>query len=133
RLGSIASRAMGPRHTPFRGSSPGVGGGSRRTANGSSTPARTRRANRVFSPSTPRAANPCACPPELNGGIDEAGFCWSPDGKRVAYLWLNSEKPQFGQEYEMFLMVIDADGQNPVTVLSEKTPFVKPIRYPQWR
>jgi Tol biopolymer transport system component len=76
---------------------------------------------------------PVRLSPELNGSIDEAGFCWSPDGRRVAYLWLNSEKPQFGQEYEMFLMVIDADGQNQVTVLSEKTPFVKPIRYPQWR
>jgi Tol biopolymer transport system component len=76
---------------------------------------------------------PVRLSPELNGSIDEAGFCWSPDGKRVAYLWLNSERPQFGQEYEMFLMVIDADGQNQVTVLSEKTPFVKPIRYPQWR
>ena len=71
--------------------------------------------------------------PELNGLVDEAGFCWSPDGKKVAYLWLNTEKPQFGQEYEMFLMVIDADGNNQVTVLAEKSAFVKPLRYPQWR
>jgi WD40 repeat protein len=79
------------------------------------------------------AGKPSCLSPELNGCIDDAGFCWSPDGKRVAYLWLNTDRPQFGQEYEMFLMVIDADGKNQVTVLNEKSAFVKPLRYPQWR
>jgi RNA polymerase sigma factor (sigma-70 family) len=48
------------------------------------------------------------------------GFCWSPDGKRIAYTAqvFSAEGP--GGETESFLIVVDADGKNPVTLLSEK-------------
>jgi hypothetical protein len=83
-------------------------------------------------------SKPARLSQEQNGSIDPTGFCWSPDGKRVAYLWSSTERPPFGErhneEYETFIIVIDADGQNPVTVFSEKTRgTVRPIRWPEWR
>ena len=72
---------------------------------------------------------------ELNGRFDPLGYCWSPDGKRIAYVWDNDpEDRKDGQESETFLMVLDADGRNSVTVLSEKTTFGGfTIRSPNWR
>jgi hypothetical protein len=71
---------------------------------------------------------------ERNGSVGASGgFCWSPDGKRVAYLWCDAQTPRVGVEYEVFLMVVDADGTNPTTLLSQKSRSVLPIRYPQWR
>jgi RNA polymerase sigma factor (sigma-70 family) len=53
----------------------------------------------------------------LNGDIGGC-FCWSPDGKRIAYAW-----PQFqtkeNQETESHLVV--ADARNPVTIATEKS------------
>jgi Tol biopolymer transport system component len=72
---------------------------------------------------------------ELNGRFDDLGYCWSPDGKRVAYVWDNDpEGRKDGEESETFLMVVDADGRNSVTVLSEKTTFGGFMtRSPNWR
>jgi RNA polymerase sigma factor (sigma-70 family) len=73
---------------------------------------------------------------ESNGTFQEGGFCWSPDGKKIAYVWMRDRDP--GQGWETFLMVMDADGKNANVVLSDKltttndliaTPFV----HLQWR
>jgi len=65
---------------------------------------------------------------EQNGFV--GGACWSPDGKRMAYVWGNTsdEKgdgvPEFVfRQTETFLMVVDADGKNSVTLFSEKKPL----------
>jgi RNA polymerase sigma factor (sigma-70 family) len=54
------------------------------------------------------------------------GFCWSPDGKKIAYTWreVHKEKAEEGKvddrETESHLVVCDADGKNAKTILSEK-------------
>ncbi len=50
------------------------------------------------------------------------GYCWSPDGKRIAYTWQHADgKPDDpAREIEGFLVVCDPDGKNAKTVLSEK-------------
>ena len=72
---------------------------------------------------------------ELNGRFDALGYCWSPDGKRIAYVWENSPEDRTeGQETETFLMLVDADGRNPVTAVSEKSTFgAFTVRSPNWR
>jgi Tol biopolymer transport system component len=55
---------------------------------------------------------------ELNA--EHMGFCWSPDGKRLAYAWRLDEEPDVDGQTESFLMVIDADGKNARTLLSAK-------------
>jgi Tol biopolymer transport system component len=55
----------------------------------------------------------------LNGTI--MGFCWSPDGRRIAYGWRQDVGPQaVGQQTESHLVVADADGRNPVTIATER-------------
>ncbi len=69
---------------------------------------------------------------ETNGTL-VGGYCWSPDGKKIAYVW--QRNPADGEkEYEFFLMVMDADGQNSTVVLSQKTSdrYV-PFGSPDWR
>ena len=72
---------------------------------------------------------------ELNGQIDVLGYCWSPDGKRIAYVWDNSpEDRKEGQESLTFLMVVNADGRNERVILSEKSTFGGfTVRAPNWR
>ncbi len=54
------------------------------------------------------------------------GYCWSPDGKRIAYTWrqIHAEKAEEGKaderETESHLCVCDADGKNHNTILTEK-------------
>jgi hypothetical protein len=50
-------------------------------------------------------------------------------------VWDNSPKDRAeGQETETFLMVVDADGRNPATILSEKSTFGGfTVRAPNWR
>jgi len=50
------------------------------------------------------------------------GFCWSPDGKRIAYSWGSSREPVAlnGQIPDWRLVTCDPDGKNPMIVLSEK-------------
>jgi dipeptidyl aminopeptidase/acylaminoacyl peptidase len=51
-------------------------------------------------------------------------FCWSPDGKRIAYVWREIHEGQpaevFDKETESHLVVCDADGQNQKTLVSAK-------------
>lgn len=68
------------------------------------------------------------------------GYCWSPDGKKVAYTWkqvqpgvplaFNTENfndPKLRTETESHLVVADADGKNPKTILSNKAPTAPSI------
>ena len=53
------------------------------------------------------------------------GFCWSPDGKRIAYSWRqlhDTTKPEEldEKEIESFLVVCDPDGKNQKTIATEK-------------
>ena len=58
----------------------------------------------------------------LNAEIQ--GYCWSPDGKRIAYTWrqLHEGKPEdvIDKETESFLVVCDPDGKNQKTIATEK-------------
>jgi uncharacterized protein (TIGR03067 family) len=51
-------------------------------------------------------------------------FCWSPDGKRIAYTWrqVHAGKPEdvLNQETESFLVLSDPDGKNQKTIATEK-------------
>jgi RNA polymerase sigma factor (sigma-70 family) len=68
------------------------------------------------------------------------GYCWSPDGKKVAYTWKqtmpgvplavntdNMNDPKINTETESFLVVADADGRNPKTLTSRKAPSAPTI------
>jgi dipeptidyl aminopeptidase/acylaminoacyl peptidase len=74
--------------------------------------------------------------------VDEAtnseamGACWSPDGKRIAYIWRqHDEQAKADQETESFLIVADADGKNAKTIVTEKakSPGIITIENPDWR
>jgi len=56
---------------------------------------------------------------------DEAGethgYCWSPDGSRIAYTWQRSlDKPEEVAERETLLITCDLDGRNRKTVTTRK-------------
>jgi Tol biopolymer transport system component len=75
--------------------------------------------------------------------------CWSPDGKQIAYTWQQqhtellkewAEKPvldpeDYQRETESFLIVADADGSNPRTIVSEKanSVFAGTLQAIDWR
>jgi RNA polymerase sigma factor (sigma-70 family) len=74
----------------------------------------------------------------LNASV--VGYCWSPDGKRLAYTWKaakpgvplaanneNINDPKLNTETESYLTVCEASGNNPKTVLSEKANFAPTI------
>jgi Tol biopolymer transport system component len=52
------------------------------------------------------------------------GYCWSPDGKRIAYTWRQlhggDPKAAIDRETESHLVVCDPGGKNQKTILSEK-------------
>jgi RNA polymerase sigma factor (sigma-70 family) len=72
---------------------------------------------------------------ETNGQFVGA-CCWSPDGKKIAYVW-RRDRDNENQGWETFLMVMDADGQNSRVVLSEKSSrtnnWCNPFGCPDWR
>jgi RNA polymerase sigma factor (sigma-70 family) len=73
---------------------------------------------------------------ETNGHF-VGGYCWSPDGKKIAYVWLRDRENE-NDAWETFLMVMDADGQNATVVLSEKSSsrtdaWYNPFGSPHWR
>jgi RNA polymerase sigma factor (sigma-70 family) len=70
----------------------------------------------------------------------QMGYCWSPDGKRIAYTWKqvqpgvplaantdNMNDPKINTETESHLVVCDATGKNPKTLLSIKSEFAPRI------
>jgi RNA polymerase sigma factor (sigma-70 family) len=87
-------------------------------------------------PDNPLGGNPKLYVQPVGGQVKELadvpanaqihGFCWSPDGKQIAYTWreIHKEKVEEGKaddrETESHLVVCDADGKNAKTVLSEK-------------
>jgi Tol biopolymer transport system component len=72
---------------------------------------------------------------ETNGQF-VGGYCWSPDGKKIAYVW-RRDRENDSEAWETFLMVMDADGQNSRVVLSEKSTrtnnWCNPFGCPEWR
>lgn len=72
---------------------------------------------------------------ETNGQF-VGGCCWSPDGRKIAYVW-RRDRDNENQAWETFLMVMDADGQNSTVVLSEKSSLTdhwyNPFGSPDWR
>jgi RNA polymerase sigma factor (sigma-70 family) len=76
---------------------------------------------------------------ELDGGV--GGACWSPDGKRIAYVYgKTSDEKGDGfpeilfRQAEHFLMVADADGKNSATLKSEKNQVLRiTLRAADWR
>ncbi|HEV3438158.1 MAG TPA: sigma-70 family RNA polymerase sigma factor [Gemmata sp.] len=76
-------------------------------------------------------------PPIENGAL--MGFCWSPDGKRIAYAWKEKQdgKPAdlTSKETESHLTICDPDGKNPKIIVSEKaeSPWIISIGQVDWR
>ncbi|HEY7313766.1 MAG TPA: sigma-70 family RNA polymerase sigma factor [Gemmataceae bacterium] len=72
---------------------------------------------------------------ETNGQF-VGGYCWSPDGKKIAYVWRRDREHE-NEAWETFLMVMDADGQNSRVVLAEKSSrtehWYNPFGCPDWR
>lgn len=74
----------------------------------------------------------------VNGDI--LSFCWSPDGKRIAYVWreISLDAWQEGvpnKEAESRLVVCDPDGKNARTIASEKgaNPRAITLGWVDWR
>jgi RNA polymerase sigma factor (sigma-70 family) len=68
----------------------------------------------------------------LNGTL--MGHCWSPDGRRIAYAWRQSDAAA-GKQTESHLVVADPDGRNATTIASEQGEFsgIITISEPDWR
>ncbi len=70
---------------------------------------------------------------------ESVGGGWSPDGKRIAYVWrqIHGGKTEdiADKETEWQLVVCDPDGKNAKTILTEKAPnpFTLPLRLVDWR
>jgi Tol biopolymer transport system component len=67
---------------------------------------------------------------ELSGMLGVWGFCWSPDGKRIAYIWDNREE---GDAHEVFVMLVDGEGKNAHVLCSRKSPGRGGLSSPNWR
>jgi len=73
----------------------------------------------------------------LNAEIQ--GYCWSPDGKKIAYVWreVHQRKPEDVQdkETESSLVVCDPDGKAQKTIASEKGPdqWTITLAHVDWR
>jgi Tol biopolymer transport system component len=58
------------------------------------------------------------------------GYCWSPDGTRIAYTWQKSlDRPKEVAERETLLITCDPDGKNRKTVTSRKYRPERPTPY----
>jgi Tol biopolymer transport system component len=80
---------------------------------------------------------------ELVAGLSERGqirgFCWSPDGKRIAYTWREvhrgTREDLRNKETLSHLVVCDPDGKNATTIASETgpNPWANTIEEVSWR
>lgn len=81
-------------------------------------------------------AEPVAGPSER---AEIRGFCWSPDGKRIAYTWREVHRGKKedlrNKETLSHLVVCDPDGKNAKTIASEKgpNPWANTIEEVSWR
>ncbi|HJZ55926.1 MAG TPA: sigma-70 family RNA polymerase sigma factor, partial [Gemmataceae bacterium] len=89
----------------------------------------------VFEVATNKAAPVADIP--LNAEI--LGFCWSPDGKRIAYVWREAHEGKFedaqNKQTQSHLVTCDPDGKNQKTLLSEmgEGQFVITLAGVDWR
>jgi len=66
-------------------------------------------------------------------------FCWSPDGKQIAYIWrrvneADTDENAVAKETEMHLIVCDTNGGNAKTIFTMKcTGYGLPISGLNWR
>ena len=67
-------------------------------------------------------------------------YCWSPDGKRIAYSWCvvkdGKLEDRVNTQMETFLVVCDADGKNAKTIATENGTFqvgVITMEHIDWR
>ncbi len=64
--------------------------------------------------------------PDVPTNVEISGFCWSPDGKKIAYTWRQIHAEQTApdkadeRETESHLCICDADGTNHKTLVTEK-------------
>ena len=58
--------------------------------------------------------------------------CWSPDGRKIAYVWWNGRSGQ-SDEAETFLMVADANGESSEVVVSHKAVSTWRFNSLNWR
>ncbi|MBX9625471.1 MAG: hypothetical protein K2X82_16815, partial [Gemmataceae bacterium] len=70
---------------------------------------------------------------------DSVVFCWSPDGKKIAYAWREKHEGTtdelINKPTESHLVVCDPDGKNPKTILTETGhgQWVITLGGPDWR
>jgi Tol biopolymer transport system component len=66
----------------------------------------------------------------INGEV--WSYCWSPDGKRIAYCWSEAQDNPAVEEIESQVVVCEPDGLNAKPVASEKGKLVT-IPAMDWR
>ncbi|MDB5305850.1 MAG: hypothetical protein JWO38_52 [Gemmataceae bacterium] len=97
--------------------------------------AQARRELAVLDVATGKSAAVADAP--LNGDIQ--AYCWSPNGKQIAYTWreIHEGKPEdvANKETESHLVVCDPDGKNQKTIASEKAQgqWIITIGHVDWR
>ncbi|HEX4611581.1 MAG TPA: sigma-70 family RNA polymerase sigma factor [Urbifossiella sp.] len=66
---------------------------------------------------------------------DFPGYCWSPDGARIAYISRSRVSGENGDEIAYRLVVCNADGTNPQTITTAKgpSPAAGLLVGPEWR
>jgi Tol biopolymer transport system component len=75
---------------------------------------------------------PQALLPADSGELIEGSFCWSPDGKRIAFVdRISGTDEKSG--ITMRLVVIDAGGKNPVVLVKSQDPIGDYLCLPNWR
>jgi len=73
------------------------------------------------------------------GGEEVLGACWSPDGKRVAYVarqrHADLRPDEFVRPTQSSLVVVSADGKDPVTLVAESSSQAHAVLLasPDWR
>ena len=63
------------------------------------------------------------------------GYCWSPDGKKIAYTWRSIPEGKAEDSSEAILIVCDPDGKNQKTIASDTAtgPWRNHVGHVDWR